>query len=41
MMYQLTGDEKYGEYCKKMLITYADNYNHYVAPSRMDGKKVP
>jgi hypothetical protein len=26
MMYQLSGDVKYGEYCKKLLLGYADNY---------------
>lgn len=32
MMYQLTGDAKYGEYAKKMLMAYADNYNNYGHP---------
>jgi len=32
MMYQLTGDEKYGEYCKRMLLAYADGYNSYGHP---------
>ncbi len=29
MMYQLTGDEKYGEFCKKMLLAYADGFYHW------------
>jgi hypothetical protein len=29
MMYQLTGDAKYADYAKKMLLAYADNYNNY------------
>jgi len=33
MAYQLTGDEKYGEFCKKMLLAYADGYNNYGHPS--------
>ena len=32
MMYQLTGDQKYGEFCKKMLLAYADGYNNYGHP---------
>jgi hypothetical protein len=32
MMYQLTGDEKYGEYAKKMLLAYADSYTHWGHP---------
>ncbi len=31
-VYQLTGDEKYGEFCKKMLLAYADNYNNWGHP---------
>jgi hypothetical protein len=29
LVYQVTGDQKYGEFCKKMLLAYADNYNHW------------
>jgi hypothetical protein len=32
MMYQLTGDEKYGEFCKKMLLAYADGFTHWGHP---------
>jgi hypothetical protein len=32
MMYQLTGDAKYADYAKKMLVAYADNYNNYGHP---------
>lgn len=32
MMYQLTGDAKYGDYLKKMILAYADNYNNYGHP---------
>ena len=32
MMYQLTGDEKYGEYAKKMLLAYADGFYHWGHP---------
>ena len=32
MMYQLSGDEKYGEFCKKMLLAYADGFNNYGHP---------
>ena len=32
MMYQLTGDQKYADYAKKMILTYADNYNAYGHP---------
>ncbi len=28
-MYQLTGDEKYAEYSKKMLLAYADGFYHW------------
>ncbi len=29
MVYQLTGDQKYAEYCKTLLLAYADNYTHW------------
>lgn len=32
MMYQLSGDEKYGEFAKSMLLAYADNFNNYGHP---------
>jgi len=31
-MYALTGDEKYGEFCKKMLLAYAHGYARYGHP---------
>jgi hypothetical protein len=30
--YALSGDAKYGEYCRKMLLAYADGYNHWGRP---------
>ncbi|XHR28888.1 MAG: alginate lyase family protein [Chthoniobacteraceae bacterium] len=29
VLYNLTGDEKYAEYCKKLLLAYADAYANY------------
>jgi hypothetical protein len=31
-MYSLTGEEKYGEFCKQMLLAYAQSYAHYGHP---------
>jgi hypothetical protein len=28
-VYALTGEEKYGDYCKKLLLAYADNFANY------------
>lgn len=32
MLYQLSGDEKYGEFAKNMILAYADGYNQYGHP---------
>jgi hypothetical protein len=34
MMYQLTGDEKYADFCKQMLLAYADSFNEYGHPPK-------
>ncbi|MEI6491461.1 MAG: heparinase II/III family protein [Verrucomicrobiota bacterium] len=39
MMYSLTGDPKYAEYCKKMLLAYADSYPKYGHPADWTDKK--
>jgi hypothetical protein len=33
VMYNLTGEEKYAEYCKKLLLAYADAYPKYGHPA--------
>ncbi len=32
MMYQLSGDQKYGDFAKNMILAYADGYNNYGHP---------
>ena len=32
MAYQLTGDAKYGQFAKQMIVAYADNFPHYGHP---------
>ena len=39
MMYNLTGEQKYAEYCKKMLLAYADGYPKYGHPADWTEKK--
>ena len=50
VMYALTGDSKYAEYCKKMLLAYADGYPKYGHPfgwtesryrNEIDGRLTP
>ena len=39
LVYSLSGDEKYGEYCRKMLLAYAQNYPRYQHPAGWTEKR--
>ena len=39
MAYQLTGDQKYGEFVKQVLLAYADNYNNWGHPKDWTEKR--